>query len=150
VGPNDVDSPDSKLAVELLRLTRRCRGIDKYVSSSAALTIDEMHFLSAIYFEHPPSVKSLTELVAIEPTRASKILKLLEQKGFVVRSIQPMDHRKEKLILTQQGVLVAQQILSMFAEVGSELLGSWRRDLSTEFPWLLRTLVGKDTVNTSA
>jgi len=132
--------PDSRFGVELLRLTRRCRGIDKYVSSSAGLTIDEMHCLSVLFSERPPSVKRLSELINVNPTRTSKLLKGLEEKGLVVRTPHEADRRKEHVMLTDSGMKAVQSILSLFAEVGSELIGSWRRELATDFSWLLHTV----------
>jgi DNA-binding MarR family transcriptional regulator len=135
---------DSTLGVELLRLTRRCRGIDKYVSSSAGLTIDEMHCLSALLSEKPSSVSRLSELINVSPTRASKILKGLEQRGLVLRMLDAVDRRREQVILTETGRKAALVILSLFAEVGSELLGGWRKELATDFSWLVRTMTQKE------
>lgn len=103
-----------------------------------------MHFLSALYSEHPPSVKRLSEMVSISPSRTSKILKLLEQKGFVTRSIHPVDHRQEEVRLTEDGRRAVEAILSMFAEVGGALLGSWRKDVSNDFSWLLSSVAAKE------
>jgi DNA-binding MarR family transcriptional regulator len=150
MGPKSVELPTTNVGVELLRLTRRCRGIDKYVSSSAALSIDEMHCLLALFSERPPSVKRLSELINVSPTRASKILKGLEQRAFVSRMMHAADRRREQVILTEAGTAEAQRILSMFAEVGSELLGSWRKELAADFSWLLRTVAHQEEVHDSA
>jgi DNA-binding MarR family transcriptional regulator len=135
-----VELPDSKLAVELLRLTRRCRGIDKYVSSSAGLTIDEMHCLCALFADHPSSVTRLCELINVPPTRASKLLKGLEKRGFVTRMLQAADRRREEIVLTDSGTRAAQAIFSLFAEIGTELLGSWRKEIASDFSLLLRSI----------
>ena len=131
---------ESKSGIELLRLTRRCRGIDKYVSSSTGLTVDEMHCLCALYSERPSSVKRLYELISVSPSRASKILKHLEQRNLVTRAISSADHRREQVMLTDAGTKAVQEILSFFTEVGSELVGSWRRELAADFSWLLETV----------
>ena len=131
---------ESKSGIELLRLTRRCRGIDKYVSSSTGLTVDEMHCLCALYSERPSSVKRLYELISVSPSRASKILKHLEQRCLVTRAINSADHRREQVMLTDAGTKAVQDILSLFTEVGSELVGSWRRELAADFSWLLETV----------
>ena len=131
---------DPKFAVELLKLTRHCRGIDKYVSSRAALTIDEMHCLSVLFSDHPPSVKRLSELINVSSTRASKILKDLEMRGFVSRTLDTVDRRKENVILTESGAHVIQEILSLYDEVGSELLSTWRTELKSDFSWLLQAV----------
>ena len=133
-----MEPTESKFGFELLRLARRCHGIDKYVSSSAGLTVDEMHCLSALYSERPSSVTRLSELANVSPTRASKILRGLEQRGFVSRTLDPTDHRKEHVILTDAGTKAVQRILSLFTEVGSELLGNWRREFAADFSWLLQ------------
>jgi DNA-binding MarR family transcriptional regulator len=134
-----VETSDSKNGLELLRLTRRCRSIDKYVSASTGLTVDEMHCLSTLFSERPPSVKRLSELINVNPTRTSKILRELEQRGFVTRTSDAIDHRKEQVILTDTGCETVRTILSLFDEVGSELLGSWRTEGGTDFSWLVRT-----------
>lgn len=135
-----VPATESRFGVGLLRLSRRCRGIDKYVSSRTRLTIDEMHCLSVLFSEHPSSVKRLSELVNVSSTRASKLLKDLEQKGFVSRTLAAEDHRKEQVILTDQGSAAVQSILSFYSEIGSELLTSWRSELAKDFSWLLQTV----------
>jgi DNA-binding MarR family transcriptional regulator len=122
---------------DLLRLTRRCRGIDKYVSSRAQLTIDELHCLSVLFSDHPASVKRLSELINVSTTRVSKILKDLEQRGLVSRTPDAEDRRKEQVLLTEIGSTTVKQIISYYTEIGSELLTSWRQELAQDFSWLL-------------
>jgi len=43
-----------------------------------------MHCLSALFSEHPSSVTRLTELINVSPSRASKILKHLEERELAV------------------------------------------------------------------
>ncbi len=125
-----MDPTERKIPLELLRLTRQCRGIDKYVSTGAGLSIDEMHCISALFSERPESVSRLSELISVSPTRASRVLKSLEQRGLVTRSLNPVDHRREQVVITEKGIHTVQGIFSLFAEAGNELLGSWRKDLA--------------------
>lgn len=135
-----METTEPKFGVELLRLTRRCRGIDKYVSSRAQLTIDELHCLSVLLSEHPSSVKRLSELINVSTTRASKILKDLEQRGYVSRTPVAKDRRKEQVLLTETGSSTVQRILSFYAEIGNELLTNWRQELAQDFSWLVETV----------
>jgi len=135
-----VETTEPRFGVELLRLTRRCRGIDKYVSSRAQLTIDELHCLSVLLSEHPSSVKRLSELINVSTTRASKILKDLEQRGYVSRTPVAEDRRKEQVLLTETGSSTVQRILSFYAEIGNELLTNWRQELAQDFSWLVETV----------
>ncbi len=131
-----METPESGIGIELLKLTRRCRGIDKYVSASARLTIDEMHCLSALFSDRPPSVKRLCELINVTPSRASKILTHLEQRGLVMRTLDSADHRRGQVMLTDAGEKTVERILSHFTEIGSEVLGTWRREMGADFSWL--------------
>jgi DNA-binding MarR family transcriptional regulator len=145
-----VEFTESKFALELLQLTRRCRGIDKYVSASSGLSVDEMHCVIALFTERPSSVTRLSELINVSLTRASKILKSLEQRGLVTRTLDPEDHRRELVILTAPGVKTVAGIFSLVAEVGSELLGNWRRESGADFSWLLQTVAGTRKEGASA
>jgi len=131
---------ESRFGAELLRLTRRCRGIDKYVSSRARLTIDELHCLSVLFFDRPSSVKRLSELVNVSTSRASKILKDLERRNLVSRTPDTEDRRKEQVALTEAGAGIVQKILYFYNEAGSELLTNWRKELAQDFTWLLQTV----------
>lgn len=133
-------STEPRFGEELIRLTRRCRGIDKYVSSRAELTIDEMHCLSVLYTDHPPSVKRLSELINVSSTRASKILKDLEDSELVSRTLDADDRRKEVVVLTEGGLRAVQSIVSLYTEIGGELLTSWRTELASDFSWLLQVI----------
>jgi DNA-binding MarR family transcriptional regulator len=135
-----VQVTEPRFGAELIRLTRRCRGIDKYVSVRAALTIDEMHCLGALLSDRPSSVKRLSELINVGSTRASKILKDLETRGYVSRTLDSADRRKELVVLTEAGERTARRITALYAEIGSELLSSWRTELAADFAWLLQTV----------
>jgi len=132
-----MDVAEPRLGVELVRLTRRCRGIDKYVSSSASLSVDEMHCLIALQTEHPASIRRLYELINVSPSRASKILKHLEQRGLVNRIADAADHRKGQVTFTEAGARIVQEILLHFTEVGSELRNTLRGDFAADLSRLL-------------
>lgn len=141
---------ESKFALELLRLTRRCRSIDKYVSASSGLSVDEMHCVVALFTDRPSSVTRLSELINVTLTRASKILRSLEQRGLVTRTLDPGDHRRELVILTAQGIKAVTAVFSLVAEVGSELLGNWHRESGADFSWLLQAAAGTRKEGASA
>jgi DNA-binding MarR family transcriptional regulator len=97
-----------------------------------------MHCLSVLYSDHPPSVKRLSELINVSSTRASKILKDLENRGLVTRTLDADDRRKEQVVLTESGEKAVEEIVGLYTEIGSELLTSWRTELAAEFSWLLQ------------
>ncbi|MGA3243913.1 MAG: MarR family transcriptional regulator [Bacteroidota bacterium] len=99
-----------------------------------------MHCLSVLFSDHPPSVKRLSELINVSSTRASKILKDLEDRELVTRTLDADDRRKEQVVLTESGEKVVQKIVGLYTEIGSELLTSWRSELTADFSWLLQAI----------
>ncbi len=83
----------------------------------AGLRIDEMHCLGMIFLERPSCVKILSELLELNATRTSKILRHLEQRGLVVRSLDLADHRKEHVALTEDGYQTAERIITHYHDV---------------------------------
>jgi|GEM_PF-873864 len=129
-----------KFGSELLHLTRRCRGIDRYIAASIELSVDEVHCLGALFFDRPNSVKDLSELISVGSTRASKILKDLELRGYVTRVMDSADRRKEHVFLTEAGERTVRHIASLYAEYGTEVVAHWCSGLSDEFSSLLKTI----------
>ncbi|MFH0990153.1 MAG: MarR family transcriptional regulator [bacterium] len=111
------------IGADLLRLTSRCRDIDKHLATSTGLTIDEIHCLSILHIKHPTCVKELNTELEGPPTRTSRALRLLEEKGFVCRSLHPNDRRREQVVLTETGRETAVHILSLSIEVACSRLG---------------------------
>ncbi len=134
----------TQFGVELLRLARRCRGFDKHISASVGLSVDEMHCLGVLFSEKPSSVKTLSDMINVSPTRASKILKHLEQKGFVLRTPDLSDHRREQVMLTDRGKEAVQKVLALCNEIGSRLLRSGPSEVGSDFSWLLRSATHSD------
>ncbi len=107
---------------DLLRLTLRCRDIDRHLASLAGLTVDEMHCLNVLYVDQPYCVKKLSELLGAKATRTSKILGKLERGGLVTRTLHASDRRKESVTLTDEGKRAIEQILHLSGEIGAELI----------------------------
>lgn len=111
-----MENPNSEVGAELLRLTLACRNADKLTAARVGLTVDEMHFLSALYLDRPTCVRELSERLQISATRASKILHSLEQRGLVVRALHPSNRRMEQVSLTEEGLRIAENIVACFRE----------------------------------
>jgi DNA-binding MarR family transcriptional regulator len=133
-----METPDPSVGVDLLRLALQCRDIDKNLSSKTGLSVDEMHCLCLIHTEKPPCVKILSEMMDINATRTSKILWSLERKGYVVRTMDTADRRKELITLTVEGQGAAERILSLYDEMKERLLEHCPTEFTQHFPWLKR------------
>jgi DNA-binding MarR family transcriptional regulator len=73
-------------------------------------------------------------------TRLSKVLWNLELKGYVARSIDELDHRKEQVHPTEVGRTLARQIISQYASIAKKVFGHWPEDVVSDFVRLYRTV----------
>lgn len=119
-----MDVSQSSIGIELLRLTLRCRDIDKRLSARCGLTVDELHCLAVIYSERPSCVKELSEFLDIDATRTSKLLWSLERRGLLSRSVDLDDHRKEQVDLSEAGLYAIERIVSLYGGIANRLLGT--------------------------
>ena len=139
-----MERTETEFAAELLRLTGRCRGIDKRVSASVGLSIDEVHCLGVLFSEKPSSVKMLGELINVSPTRTSKILRDLEERGFLSRTLDVSDHRKEHVMLTEEGKRAVEKLLSLYSDIGSKVLASGPSEFASGVSRLLQDFSHSD------
>jgi DNA-binding MarR family transcriptional regulator len=96
-------------SMELLLL--KCHKLEKEVARSSGFTVDEFHCIIQLYLHAPCCVKALCELLEVHPSRASRLIKDLEKRRYLTRSLGYSDKRKELLVLTAEGVRVAENLL---------------------------------------
>jgi len=139
-----MDTTSPKIGLDLLRLTIRLRDMDKRLSVQMNFTIDELHCIGIIYIDRPSCVKKLSEMLELSPTRMSKILWNLERGGFVTRRLDLADHRKEQIALTDEGRKAAEKILSLYSNMGDNLIENWPAEFASDFSWLKQTQPSSD------
>jgi DNA-binding MarR family transcriptional regulator len=86
------------------------------------LSVSEFHALLTIQTRHPSCVSSLTEWMEMDKTRMSKVLRSLQDRGFIERTTDVSDHRIDHIHLTAPGVELANVLLSKLEEAGKVLL----------------------------
>ena len=118
-----MDLIESKTGVEFMRLTLRCRELDRRLASKFGLAVDEIHCLFELVADEIPCVKSLSEVLGVSSSRTSRILKNLELRGLVQRAIKTEDRRKEEVSLTAEGRSLAESILIDSVQIGTKLFG---------------------------
>jgi DNA-binding MarR family transcriptional regulator len=85
-----------------------------------------------------PSQRRLADFAGIDPMMTSQVLRTLEKKGLVVRSVHPTDSRVRQLTVTREGAELARRtIAAVEAADRVFFVGTGRRGTMLEF---LRTL----------
>ena len=99
----------------------RYHHLEKGIASSAGLSVEEFHCLTQLYVHKPGCVKDLSALLDVAPSRTSKLLRVLEDRGFIVRSLGSPDRRKERVELTDIGKAAAQDLVQKLGLQADEL-----------------------------
>jgi DNA-binding MarR family transcriptional regulator len=97
--------------VVLEELLLRCHHLEKELAAAAELSVDEFHCLTQLYAHTPCCVKKLSELLGTSPSRTSRLLHRLEERGYLTRSLGFADKRMEMVVLTNEGVVTARRVL---------------------------------------
>jgi DNA-binding MarR family transcriptional regulator len=129
-----MDTVDSHVGFDVVRLLLKCHKLEKGLAASAGLSVDEFHCLSQLYVYAPCCVKTLCELTGIHPSRASRLLSGLERKGYLTRTLGIEDKRKESVALTEAGVGVARSLFQSCAFSKRSLEGVFVTAKGEELP----------------
>jgi len=102
---------DNFRAEGLVRLTLVTQKIARCLANDAGLTVNEFHCMMQLHLEKPCCVRKLTEILGIGTTSTSKLLRALDEKGWITRDLDPTDRRMERVALTASGFDVVQRIM---------------------------------------
>jgi DNA-binding MarR family transcriptional regulator len=119
--------------IAFIDLLVKCHRYDRDIAASLDISVDELHCLSRIYSARPYCVKELSSLLGMKPSRTSIILRDLEKRGYLTRSLSLTDKRMEQLSLTEDGIRAAEKVLNIAAEAGEKFLTSMPTELAGSF-----------------
>lgn len=100
---NPENSAPLSSAVALCEFFSEYARVERYFTRQFDLTPQLARTLLYINDERPCCVRKLTELLGIHGTSTSKLLSRLEKRGLLVRSMDHVDHRMERIELTEEG-----------------------------------------------
>lgn len=105
----------------ILELKQKCN-FDSEIGSSLNLKEKEIAFLSAIANDENITSKNLAEITGLSPSRSSRIISALHEKGYVEMKHNPLDRRLINLTLTEKGISCANGITKEKNQCETELL----------------------------
>lgn len=139
----------------LWRLTMKWRAAVERAVTPLGLTHAQYTLLGSLYahtrnHEHPPSQRELADYTGLDPVYVSKLIRALEQAGFVDRSTHPADPRAVEVRITEQGADVVLRAVAIVHELLDELtapIGGMASQHNQEFTQTLRVLLGDPRTN---
>jgi DNA-binding MarR family transcriptional regulator len=108
--------------VTILRLTLKCHKIENDLAATIGLTVNELHCLLQLHLEKPCCVRKLTEILGIGATSTSKLLRSLDRRGYLMRTLDPDDRRKESVRLTEAGLQVGNRAIVLAQKISQQII----------------------------
>jgi DNA-binding MarR family transcriptional regulator len=113
-----MEQPDS---LQLLRLALQCHKLESDLALSARLTVNELNCLLQIHIERPCCIGMLTTLLGIGGTSTSKLLRSLDRRKLISRTLAQNDRRQETVRLTADGLVVVRRVLDRAGAILEEM-----------------------------
>ena len=101
--PTDLLALESQVCFALAVASRRVIALYRPLLEPMGLTHPQYLVMLALWQHEPLSLRRLSELVSLDPTTLSPLVKRLEAIGYVVRQRDPDDERNLNLRLTTEG-----------------------------------------------
>jgi len=86
------------------------------------LTVEQLQVLKCMQFDLGQSQRQLCTAAGKSPANITRILDRMERKGRIVRRKNPNDRRASLVFLTEAGVVLRDQMTTLFAALGKELV----------------------------
>ena len=129
---NSLSRKKRQMAIEaesLIGVLTQSRKLEKRLESTTRLSSDALLVLLLIHSKRPSSVKELTGHLGVSDSRTSKLLCLLEDRGFITRRISLTDRRVEQISLTPRGDRIVEIALSVPASLKEDTPPGWPRNI---------------------
>ncbi|MEN8837330.1 MAG: MarR family transcriptional regulator [Celeribacter marinus] len=105
------------------------------------LSVAQIHAGLGRMQPQPPTIGLVADVMAVDPSRASRIVAGLVERGFVVRDVAQGDARKSILILTPKAIEFLRQFSASKWHLMSQLFQEWDADDIEMFARLVRRYV---------
>jgi DNA-binding MarR family transcriptional regulator len=119
----------------LVDFLRKCHHLERRLASASGIPLDELYCLALLHRHSPPSVKALSRLLGVHITRTSKLLNALEARGYILRTLDPGDRRRELITLSPAGLRMVQVVYTVSAR-------TWERAFPAGKEEVLRAVGG--------
>jgi DNA-binding MarR family transcriptional regulator len=113
---------DSELVARLRAIIGRLARELNDTSTGADLTPTQYSVLALVHVRGPIGLTELTELEGLNPTMLSRIVKVLDERGLILRLPDPNDLRAARVAATADGARVHELIREQRTQVLAECL----------------------------
>jgi DNA-binding MarR family transcriptional regulator len=113
---------DTELVARLRAVIPRLARVLNDTSTDENLTPTQYSVLGLVRVRGPLGLTELTELVGLNPTMLSRVVKVLDERGLIRRMPDPGDLRAARVVVTEEGQRVNDRVRDQRTKVLSECL----------------------------
>jgi DNA-binding MarR family transcriptional regulator len=110
------------LANLTFNLLARCQEKEAWLAEKHGLFQAEFKCLRLIGSEKSLNNKQISKRMKLSPSRSTRIIDTLVQKGYMKREIEQSDRRNMSLFLSRRGKILTNKLNKAFIEIHSEIL----------------------------
>ena len=111
-----------KLADLTFSLLANCQEKENRLAEQYGLTQAEFRCLRLFGTAESLNNKQIAARMNLSPSRLTRIIDGLVNKGYMVREIEPNDRRNMRVSLSQKGVIIVQQLNNAYVNIHKEIL----------------------------
>ncbi len=97
----------------------------KNVVISFDISVGEEPYYMALTQNNGLTQDELTKIVKVDKAATARIVKSLEEKGYIIRETDPKDKRNKKLYLTEKGRLQYKPLSDALKKFNQDLTSEW-------------------------
>ncbi len=117
-----IEQQASQIAEMMYELLMNCQEKEERLSVEFHVSVPEFRTLRMFHQDQRLTVKKLVERVGLSSSRLSRILESLEEKGYVVRTIDADDRRSVDVSLTSKGSTFVKALEKRYVQIHEEIL----------------------------
>jgi DNA-binding MarR family transcriptional regulator len=142
--PTTKKNPANELADLTFKLLVNLQEKEARIAEKHDLAPAEFRCLRNFVFQPAYSNKDISRAMHLSPSRLTRIVDALSEKGYVVRKINKADRRNMAITLTSKGQTITKKLDKTFVDANAELLKSFgksqQKDVITSMERLLEAV----------
>lgn len=131
---------EKPLFQRIFSIKQKCLAKEERIRRDLALNPSEFHGLLSLDTGSTLPGYALAERMALSPSRASRVVSALSERGFIQTELAPADRRSQLIRLTREGVEMREAIVARLSQCERKVLDRYSEQDVRVIKWALGLL----------
>jgi DNA-binding MarR family transcriptional regulator len=118
----EIQRTATQLADLTFKLLASCHEKEEFLANQYGLTQAEFRCLRQLHVDENINNREIAERMHLSPSRLTRILDGLVNKGYVIREIEPNDRRNMRVYLSDRGIAFVGQLDTAYINIHAQIL----------------------------